>query len=135
MMRFLLDTHIILWMLENNAKLPQEARKVIEDENNQIYYSTASVWEIAIKHMARPDKMRIGGRDFSEKCMSSGLEMLPVYDRHVYGLETLARLDDAPPHNDPFDRIMLAQAKVDGLKFITHDSLIPFYNEECVFTV
>lgn len=76
MMRFLLDTHIILWMLENNAKLPQEARKVIEDENNQIYYSTASVWEIAIKHMARPDKMRIGGRDFSEKCMSSGLDRI-----------------------------------------------------------
>lgn len=134
-MRVLLDTHIILWALENNSKLPEKARKIIGDERNQIYYSTASVWEIAIKHMARPDKMLIDGRAFSEKCIESGFEMLPVYDRHVYGLETLARPDNAPPHNDPFDRIMLAQAKVDELRFITHDSLIPYYNEECVLTM
>ena len=49
-MRVLLDTHIILWALENNSKLPKKAREIIEDERNQIYYSTASVWEIAIKH-------------------------------------------------------------------------------------
>ena len=135
MMKVLLDTHIILWVLENNVKLPGKAREIIEDERNQIYYSTASVWEIAIKHLARPDKMRIDGRSFSEKCIDSGFEMLPVYDRHVYGLETLSRSNDAPPHNDPFDRIMLSQAKVDKLRFITHDSLIPFYNEECVLAV
>ena len=134
-MRVLLDTHIILWTLENNVKLSKKARELIEDERNQIYYSTASVWEIAIKHMARPDKMCIDGRNFSEKCIDSGFEMLPVYDRHVYGLETLARPYDAPPHNDPFGRIMLSQAKVDGLKFITHDSLFPFYNEKCVLLV
>ncbi|SOY27683.1 PIN domain protein [Acetatifactor muris] len=135
MMKVLLDTHIILWVLENNVKLPEKAREIIEDERNQIYYSTASVWEIAIKHMARPDKMRIDGQSFSKKCMDSGFEMLPVYDRHVYGVETLSRSDDAPPHNDPFDRIMLSQAKVDKLRFITHDSLIPFYNEECILAV
>lgn len=134
-MRVLLDTHIILWTLENNIKLPKKAREIIENENNQIYYSTASVWEIAIKHMANPDNMRVDGRSFSEKCMNSGFEMLPVYDRHVYGLETLVRPDDAPSHKDPFDRIMLAQAKVDDLKFITHDTLISFYHEKCILTV
>ena len=134
-MKVLLDTHIILWVLENNVKLPEKAREIIEDERNQIYYSTASVWEIAIKHMARPDKMRIDGQSFLKKCMDSGFEMLPVYDRHVYGVETLSRSDDAPPHNDPFDRIMLSQAKVDKLRFIPHDSLIPFYNEECILAV
>lgn len=65
----LLDTHIILWVLENNIKLPKKAREIVEDERNQIYYSTASVWEIAIKHMAHPDKMRINGRSFSEECV------------------------------------------------------------------
>lgn len=134
-MRVLLDTHIILWALENNSKLPEKAREIIEDERNQIYYSTASVWEIAIKHMARPDKMLITGRAFSEKCIESGFEMLPVYDRHVYGLETLEKPENAPPHNDPFDRIMLAQAKVDGLKFMTHDSLLPYYHEGCILAV
>ncbi len=67
--------------------------------------------------------------------MESGFEMLPAYDRHVYGLETLAKPNDAPPHNDPFDRNMLAQAKVDELKFITHDSLISCYNEECIWAM
>lgn len=134
-MKVLLDTHIILWTLENNVKLSEKAREIIENECNQIYYSTASVWEIAIKHMAHPEKMRIDGRSFSEKCMDSGFEMLPIYDRHVYGLEMLTRRDDAPPHNDPFDRIMLSQAKVDELRFITHDSLILYYDEECVFVV
>ena len=65
-MKVLLDTHIILWALENNAKLPKKAREIIENEHNQIYYSTASVWEIAIKHMAHPEKMRIDGQGFSE---------------------------------------------------------------------
>lgn len=134
-MKILLDTHIIFWALENNVKLIERAREIIENERNQIYYSTASVWEIAIKHMAHPEKMRIDGRGFSEKCTCSGFEILPIYNRHIYGLETLARPDNAPPHNDPFDRILLSQAKVDGLKFITHDSLISYYNEECVLIV
>ena len=58
-----------------------------------------------------------------------------IYDCYIYGLETLERPQDAPPHNDPFDRIMLAQAKVDGLKFMTHDSLIPYYHEGCIWAV
>lgn len=134
-MKILLDTHIIFLALENNVKLIERVREIIENERNQIYYSTASVWEIAIKHMAHPEKMRIDGRGFSEKCTCSGFEILPIYNRHIYGLETLARPDNAPPHNDPFDRILLSQAKVDGLKFITHDSLISYYNEECVLIV
>lgn len=132
-MKLLLDTHIILWTLENNPKLPLEVRKIIMDESNEIYYSSASVWEIAIKHMAHPDKMLISGKQLSEKCLSSGFQMLPVYDRHVYGLETLSREDGAPPHNDPFDCIMISQAKADGLIFVTHDSLMANYNEDCIW--
>ncbi len=61
-MKLLLDTHIILWALDDNPKLPLEARTFIMDEKNDIYYSTASVWETAIKYMSRPDKIWIGGR-------------------------------------------------------------------------
>lgn len=61
--------------------------------------------------------------------------MLPVCDQHVYELETLTREEGAPPHNDPFDRILISQAKADGMKFVTHDSLIPQYNEGCIVTV
>lgn len=61
--------------------------------------------------------------------------MLPITDEHVKPLETLIYHSQIQEHNDPFDRIMLAQAKADGLKFITHDSKIPFYQEECVVSV
>ena len=134
-MKVLLDTHIILWALDNNPKLSEKARQIISDSENQIYYSTASIWEIAIKHMARPDKICIDSQNLSDKCKASGFEMLPIYDRHVYKLETLTREKSAPPHNDPFDRILISQAKADGMKFITHDALIPQYNEDCIMAV
>ena len=56
-------------------------------------------------------------------------------DRHVYALETLKREDDAPEHADPFDRILIAQAKAENLTFLTHDALLPFYGEKCVALV
>lgn len=58
--------------------------------------------------------------------------MLVIRDDHVYALETLLRTENAPRHNDPFDRIMIAQAKAEHLDFITHDSLLTYYNEECI---
>lgn len=61
--------------------------------------------------------------------------MLPIADDHVKALETLTYHNQDSAHNDPFDRIMLAQAKADGLKFVTHDSKIPFYKEDCVMVV
>lgn len=87
------------------------------------------------KHMVRPGKMIIDGRNLSEKCQASGFVMLPIKDKHVYELQTLTRTANAPTHNDPFDRIMLSQAKAEKLLFITHDSLIPYYNEQCVYYV
>ncbi len=61
--------------------------------------------------------------------------MLSARDDHVYVLENLRRAENAPRHNDPFDHIMLAQAKAEGMSFITHDSLIPHYMEECIIAV
>lgn len=104
-MKLLPDTHIILWALDDNPKLPLEARTFIMDEKNDIYYSTASVWETAIKYMSRPDKIWIGGSKLSELCRKMGY------------------------------RMMIAQAKADGLKFVTHDYKISFYEEPCVLSV
>ena len=61
--------------------------------------------------------------------------MLPITDNHIKMLETLVYHDEVQAHNDPFDRIMIAQAKADGLKFITHDSKIPLYEENCIIAV
>lgn len=61
--------------------------------------------------------------------------MLPIADNHIKMLETLIYHDQGQVHNDPFDRIMIAQAKADGLKFVTHDSKIPLYEESCIIAV
>ncbi len=134
-MKLLLDTHIILWALDDNPKLSASARELILDAENEVYYSAASVWETAIKYMARPDKIHISGSELSDMCRKMGYQMLPITDRDVKALETLVYHDKYQMHNDPFDRIMIAQAKASGLKFITHDSKIPFYEESCVISV
>lgn len=134
-MKLLLDTHIILWALDDNPKLPSQARAFIVDVDNEIYYSTASIWETSIKYMSKPDRIRISGSKLSELCRKMGYQMLPITDQHVKVLETLVYHNQNQPHNDPFDRIMLAQAKADGLRFVTHDSKIRFYEESCILRV
>ncbi|MCM1327006.1 MAG: type II toxin-antitoxin system VapC family toxin [Bacteroidales bacterium] len=134
-MKLLLDTHIILWALDDNPKLPKQAKALIMDVQNSIYYSSASVWETTIKYMSKPDKIRISGSKLSELCRKMGYQMLPITDKHITALETLIFHNEHQMHNDPFDRIMIAQAKAEDMKFITHDSKMPFYNESCVIVV
>ena len=134
-MRLLLDTHIALWAVEDNPRLSGQARLLIADESNEIVCSAASAWEVAIKHALHPDKMMIDGKEFIGLCAEAGLAELPIAHRHVEALETLSRCEGAKPHNDPFDKIMLAQAKCDGLLFLTHDSLMDAYEEPCLLHV
>ena len=154
-MKILLDTHIAIWAVLDSEELSNTARAMILDENNEIYYSTASVWEITIKHMAHPETFLFSGKYLEKGCEENGFVSLPVFNKHggckkfcVYGnlgfpdkssivaeLESLVRPKDAPPHKDPFDRILLAQAKSEGMKFMTHDTLIPYYNESFVISV
>lgn len=134
-MKILIDTHIAIWAVFNDPKLPERAKDIILDEENEIFYSTASVWEITIKHMLHPDKLRLNGDLLAKGCEDNGYMVLPVFNKHVSALETLKRLENAPQHNDPFDRIMLAQAKAENLMFLTHDSLIPYYGESFIISV
>lgn len=132
-MNILLDTHILLWALTRDSQLSQQAIELIADENNKIFYSIASVWEVEIKNSL--GKIAIIGEELAEYCKESGFELMQITEEHIFQLKTLRRDENAPKHNDPFDRIMLAQSKNDGCKFITHDSLIPFYNEPYVINV
>ena len=75
------------------------------------------------------------GIHLEKGCEANGFIALPIFNRHVAELETLVRPKDAPPHKDPFDRILLAQAKSEGMKFMTHDGLIPYYNESFIVSV
>ncbi|MBO5032500.1 MAG: type II toxin-antitoxin system VapC family toxin [Lachnospiraceae bacterium] len=134
-MKVLIDTHIAIWAVLNDPKLPKQAKDIILDKENDIFYSTASVWEITIKHMLHPDKLRMNGNLLEKGCEANGYLVLPILNKHVSALETLKRSENAPRHNDPFDRIMVAQAKAESFMFLTHDSLIPYYDEPFIISV
>lgn len=134
-MKILIDTHIAIWAVLDDPKLSKEARNILLDSKNEIYYSTASVWEITIKHMAHPETFLYSGHQLAKGCAENGFIALPIMERHVFALETLKRSENVPQHSDPFDRIMLAQAKAEDMKFLTHDAMIPYYNEPCAIQV
>ncbi|MBO4859527.1 MAG: type II toxin-antitoxin system VapC family toxin [Treponema sp.] len=126
----LLDTHIILWAMTKDVKLNTKMRDIILNPNNRIFYSIASMWEVQIKYARK--KLPISGVEFMHYCEQSGYHKLPVDDLHVVELANLVRDESAPPHNDPFDKIMLSQAKAEGFTFLTHDPFFRGYNEPCV---
>ena len=129
----LLDTHMILWAMLDDPKLNNKMRNIILDPNNTIYYSIASMWEVQIKYDIK--KMPISGIEFMHYCEQAGYHKLPVDDLHVVELAGLVRDEAAPYHNDPFDRILISQAKAEGFTFLTHDSLLRGYNEPCLVEV
>jgi PIN domain nuclease of toxin-antitoxin system len=122
---FLVDTHIALWALADDERLPKAARDLIADKRNRIFASVASMWEVAIKRSIKPDRMPIGGVEFLHFCEEAGYESLPIRERHMIALESMPSI-----HADPFDRILVAQARAESLVFITHDDALAGYGDE-----
>lgn len=134
-MNLLLDTHIAIWALNDDPQLSPKGRKLLLDPGNTIYYSTVSVWEVLLKHAKNPVNLELSASDFSKYCRQAGFYPLSFSDKHILAVETLKRIEHAKEHNDPFDRLLLAQAKLEKLSFVTHDSLIPDYEEKCIIPV
>lgn len=134
-MNLLLDTHILIWALNGDPRLPERARDMILDNGNAIYYSSVSIWEVSIKHANHPDNVEFTGKELAQFCQEAGFYPVEMRDKHVFALETITRMEGAPPHHDPFDRILIAQAKAENMSFITHDSLLSYYDEKCIIPV
>lgn len=134
-MKVLLDTHILLWTLSNDAKLSEKAAKLIENNENEIYYSMISLWEIEIKRLTHPDVMPVSAKEISGYCEQAGFQKISVKEKHIFAMGGLKRAKGTPPHKDPFDRMLICQAVTENMVFITHDSLIPGYNEKCILAV
>jgi PIN domain nuclease of toxin-antitoxin system len=120
-MRLLLDTHIFLWAVAGSPLLKPAARRLIEGAD-EVYVSAASIWEIAIK--ARLGKIEADARELAAAIHASGFMELPVSAAHAAGV---ARLD--LHHNDPFDRILLAQALAEPLRLLTVDEVLAKYSD------
>ena len=134
-MNLLLDTHVLIWTATDDPRLSETAREMILDADNAIYYSAVSIWEIALKHSNHPDNVEFTGKQFSQLCKDAGFLPIEMRDKHVCALETLSRPENAPRHQDPFDRMLIAQAKAENMTFLTHDVLLSYYDEKCVMLV
>lgn len=119
-MRLLLDTHVLLWWLEDSPRLGREARKAIAAPRNMIYVSAVSVWEMVLK--CAMNKLELPD-DWEQALTEEAFRPLPVTWQHAIAI---VRLPDL--HRDPFDRLLLAQATIEGLTLVTHDEAILRYN-------
>ncbi|MBE6121889.1 MAG: type II toxin-antitoxin system VapC family toxin [Erysipelotrichaceae bacterium] len=131
-MKYLLDTHIILWALVNDARLSRKAKEIILDSGNSIYYSTISPWEVEIKNLKDPN-FRLSGEQLIFLCDQNGLLNLSVQNEHIRELKNLNQ--PQVQHKDPFDKILLAQARQEGMILITHDSKFRQYSDHHLMIV
>ena len=120
-MRLLLDTHIFLWALSGATQLKPATRRLIESAD-EVYVSAASIWEVAIK--ANLGKIKADPLELAAAIEASGFLELPIRAVHAAGVKDLPA-----HHNDPFDRLLIAQAISEPLKLLTADALLSRYSE------
>ncbi len=124
-MRILLDTPILLWWLNDDANLTQETEKYIVSAENEIYISAVSTWEIAIKQSI--GRLEVDLREFEEAIGKSGLTTLLITMPHTLAIANLPM-----HHTDPFDRLLVAQSKVEPLRLLTHDKKLELYGDNII---
>jgi PIN domain nuclease of toxin-antitoxin system len=124
-MRLLLDTHALLWWLTDNARLGPQSRALIAASGADVLVSVVSLWEATIKH--RVGKLPERGSDMWADIDSEGLTLLPITRDHIAALEELPR-----HHGDPFDHMLLAQARVEGARLVTVDRHMTLYGVPCI---
>jgi PIN domain nuclease of toxin-antitoxin system len=121
-MNLLLDTHILLWAAFDQKKIAAAARSLIADPANTLWFSVASLWEVAIKRGFDRPSFKVDAGVLRAGLLSSGYSELAVEGRHVLGLSVLPR-----HHGDPFDRILIAQAASEGMRLLTADRMLEAY--------
>ena len=121
-MKLLLDTHILLWAANAPHHMSTAGRSLLEDPDNELYFSAASLWEISIKNsLGRPD-FRVDARVLRRGLTDNGYQELAITGAHAVSVESLP-----PLHKDPCDRMLVAQASSEGMLLVTSDALVAQY--------
>lgn len=121
-MRLLLDTHVLLWAVASSGRLAPDVRSLIEDPLNDVHYSAASIWEIAIKSALRRKDFQVDLALLRSSLRAMDLAELPVTAEHAVGVT------DLPPiHRDPFDRLLVAQSIAELMVLLTNDAVLARY--------
>jgi PIN domain nuclease of toxin-antitoxin system len=122
--KLLLDTHIVLWAAGQPEKLSKSARTLLTTPENALFFSAASIWEILIKRGLGREDLKVNPRRLRKMLLAHGYTELPVTAEHAFTVETLPLL-----HKDPFDRLLLAQARTEGMLLLTVDTAVSQYQE------
>ncbi|MGA2647782.1 MAG: type II toxin-antitoxin system VapC family toxin [Candidatus Sulfotelmatobacter sp.] len=121
-MKLLLDTHLLLWAAGEPQRLSKRARTLIGNPHNELLFSAASLWEVAIKRGLGREDFKVDARLLRRGLLDNGYSELPIVSDHVVATESLPLI-----HKDPFDRILVAQATIEGVTLLTIDSLVSEY--------
>jgi PIN domain nuclease of toxin-antitoxin system len=121
-MKLLLDTHLLLWAAGEPRRLSKQARALIDNPDNELLFSAASLWEVAIKRGLGREDFKVDARLLRRGLLDNEYRELPIISDHVVATESLPLI-----HRDPFDRILVAQATVEGITLLTIDSLVSQY--------
>ena len=121
-MKLLLDTHLLLWAAGEPKRLSKQARTLIDNADNELLFSAASLWEVAIKRGLGREDFKVDARLLRRGLLDNGYSELPIISDHVVATESLPLI-----HKDPFDRVLVAQATVEGVTLLTTDSLVAQY--------
>lgn len=123
-MKLLLDTHVILWGAGQPEMLSERARQMLMEPRNALFFSAASIWEVVIKRSLAREDFKVDPCRLRKMLILNKYIELPITSEHVLRVDTLPFL-----HRDPFDRILIAQARSEGMLLLTADSLILQYEE------
>ncbi len=121
-MKLLLDTHLLLWAAQGVDHLPMDARRVMCEPENELFFSVASLWEIVIKCGLGREDFKVDPQVLRRGLLDSGYFELPIFSEHAAAIATLP-----PIHKDPFDRMLVAQAIVEGITLLTVDMQVAKY--------
>jgi PIN domain nuclease of toxin-antitoxin system len=121
-MKFLVDTQIAIWALLDDARLTAPAREALNDLTNECVFSVSSIWEIAIKRSLKKPGFLHDPREVRRQLLANGYNELTIQSKHVVGVDLLPLI-----HKDPFDRLLIAQAMVEGITLLTADPVIAQY--------
>ena len=121
-MKLLIDTQLLLWAAGQPERLSARAKRELNDPGNELLFSAASIWEITIKTSLGRDDFRVEPRVLRRALLDNGYVELPVTSEHAVSVDTLP-----PIHKDPFDRLLLAQALVEGITLLTADAELARY--------
>jgi PIN domain nuclease of toxin-antitoxin system len=121
-MKYLLDTHLLLWAAGQPDRLSTDALSILENPASQLLFSAASLWEVSIKNGLGRDDFSVNPRLLRRGLLDNGYVELPITSEHTVSLDNLP-----PIHKDPFDRLMVVQAMVEGITLLTSDALVARY--------